>query len=115
MLRARVQPAVYFAPAAALLGVAAAAGVLIGSTALSWETVLRVLGMHLFSLAGEGVSEADDVIVWTIRLPRVLVAALSGASLAAAGAAMQGLFRNPLAEPSVVGVSAGAGLGAVAR
>ena len=113
MLRARVRPAVYFASAAALLGVAAAAGVLIGSTALSWETALRVLGMHLFSLAGEGVSEADDVIVWTIRLPRVLVAALSGASLAAAGAAMQGLFRNPLAEPSVVGVSAGAGLGAV--
>ncbi len=113
-MKARVQPAAYFALAAALLGIAAAAGILVGSTALSWKTILRVLGMHLLSFSAEGVSEADDVIVWTIRLPRVLVAALSGASLAAAGAAMQGLFRNPLAEPSVVGVSAGAGLGAVA-
>lgn len=112
-MRTRIRPAVYFAAAAGLLCVAAAAGVVVGSTALSWQTIARVLGMHLFALSGEGVSEADDVIVWTIRLPRVLVAALSGASLAAAGAAMQGLFRNPLAEPSVVGVSAGAGLGAV--
>ncbi len=112
-MKTRIQPAVYFASAAGLFGVAAVAGILIGSTTLSWETVLRVLGMHLFWFSGEGVSEAEDVIVWTIRLPRVLVAALSGASLAAAGASMQGLFRNPLAEPSVVGVSAGAGLGAV--
>ena len=112
-MRRRVRPAVYFAAAAGLLGAAAAAGVVVGSTALSWETIARVLGMHLLGFSGEGVSEADEVIVWTIRLPRVLVAALSGASLAAAGAAMQGLFRNPLAEPSVVGVSAGAGLGAV--
>ncbi|MFV0275994.1 MAG: FecCD family ABC transporter permease [Parahaliea sp.] len=52
------------------------------------------------------------VIVGHIRLPRVLLAALVGAVLAASGAAMQGLFRNPLADPSLIGVTAGASLGA---
>lgn len=51
-------------------------------------------------------------VLWTIRLPRVLMAALIGAGLGLAGAAMQGLLRNPLAEPGVLGVSATAGLGA---
>jgi iron complex transport system permease protein len=51
-------------------------------------------------------------VLWTIRLPRVLMAALIGAGLGLAGAAMQGLLRNPLAEPGVLGVSASAGLGA---
>lgn len=112
-MKSRLRPTAYFVSVGALLALAAVVGILVGSTTLSWEKILRVLGMHLFSLSGDGISQADDVIVWTIRLPRVFVAALSGASLAAAGAAMQGLFRNPLAEPSVVGVSAGAGLGAV--
>ena len=59
---------------------------------------------------------ADDVattIVWDLRVPRTLVGILVGASLGVAGAAMQGLLRNPLAEPGVVGVSGCAGLGAV--
>ncbi|MCA0043966.1 FecCD family ABC transporter permease [Celeribacter litoreus] len=67
-------------------------------------------------LARFGIGEAslrDLTIVWDIRMPRVLTAALVGASLAVAGAVMQGLFRNPLADPGLVGVSAGAGLGAV--
>ncbi len=51
-------------------------------------------------------------VLWTIRLPRVLMAALIGAGLGLAGATMQGLLRNPLAEPGVLGVSATAGLGA---
>ncbi len=51
-------------------------------------------------------------VLWTIRLPRVAMAALIGAGLGLAGAAMQGLLRNPLAEPGVLGVSATAGLGA---
>ncbi len=51
-------------------------------------------------------------VLWTIRLPRVLMAALVGAGLGLAGATMQGLLRNPLAEPGVLGVSATAGLGA---
>lgn len=54
-----------------------------------------------------------EVVVWDIRLPRVLLALLVGATLGMAGAAMQGLLRNPLAEPGVLGVSSGAALGAV--
>ncbi|ESR23892.1 FecCD family ABC transporter permease [Lutibaculum baratangense] len=54
-----------------------------------------------------------DVILWQIRMPRVLVGAMVGAALAVSGAVMQGLFRNPLADPGLVGISAGASLGAV--
>ena len=51
-------------------------------------------------------------ILWDLRIPRVLLAAVVGAILAVAGALMQGLFRNPLADPSLIGVSAGASVGA---
>lgn len=61
-----------------------------------------------------GLPDAVDTVVWHIRLPRVLAGLLVGAALAAAGAAYQGMFRNPLVSPDVLGVSAGAGLGAVA-
>jgi iron complex transport system permease protein len=60
-----------------------------------------------------GLSHRDAVIIYDIRLPRVLLGALVGAALAVSGALMQGLFRNPLADPAIVGVSAGASLGAV--
>ena len=63
-----------------------------------------------------GSGEAPEVVravFWDIRMPRVLLAALVGASLALAGAGVQGLFRNPLADPALIGVSAGAALGAV--
>ncbi len=59
-------------------------------------------------------SVRDVVILWDIRMPRAVIGALVGASLAVSGAIMQGLFRNPLADPGLVGVSAGAGFGAVA-
>jgi iron complex transport system permease protein len=62
-------------------------------------------------LSGQIVDQAG-VIVGQIRLPRALLAALVGAVLAATGAATQGLFRNPLADPSLIGVTAGASLGA---
>lgn len=61
----------------------------------------------------EETSEVVRAVFWDIRLPRVLLAALVGASLALAGAGVQGLFRNPLADPALIGVSAGAALGAV--
>ncbi|WCR10692.1 iron ABC transporter permease [Paracoccus stylophorae] len=64
--------------------------------------------------AGAGVEPADRVVVMQIRLPRLLTGMLVGASLAVSGAVMQGLFRNPLADPGLLGVSAGAGLGAIA-
>ena len=53
-----------------------------------------------------------DTIIWQIRLPRIVVAGLVGAALAMSGAMYQGLFRNPLADPYLIGVAAGAGLGA---
>ena len=59
------------------------------------------------------ISTVERVVIFDIRLPRSVLGALIGASLAVSGAVMQGLFRNPLADPGIVGVSAGAGLGAV--
>ena len=70
-----------------------------------------VLGGLVQTLGGSADSQAA-VIVGQIRLPRVMLAALVGAVLASSGAAMQGLFRNPLADPSLIGVTAGASLGA---
>jgi len=63
--------------------------------------------------APSGVPLAVETVVWQIRLPRIAAAALIGAALAAAGATYQGLFRNPLVSPDILGVAAGAGLGAV--
>ncbi|MER9656063.1 iron ABC transporter permease [Mesorhizobium sp. M0152] len=60
------------------------------------------------------VNARDHLIVYDIRLPRVILGMLIGAALAVSGAVMQGLFRNPLADPGLIGVSAGASLGAVA-
>ncbi|MBB5702720.1 iron complex transport system permease protein [Ochrobactrum daejeonense] len=62
---------------------------------------------------GAEVFRRDHLIIMEIRLPRVVMGMLIGAGLAVSGAVMQGLFRNPLADPALVGVSTGAGLGAV--
>ena len=64
-------------------------------------------------LRGEQMASRDAIILWQIRLPRTLTGIAVGASLAVSGALMQGLFRNPLADPGIIGVSAGAGLGAI--
>ncbi|WP_339692264.1 iron ABC transporter permease [Celeribacter baekdonensis] len=69
----------------------------------------------LAAKAGIGTASLRDMaIVWDIRMPRMVTGALVGAALAVSGTVMQGLFRNPLADPGLVGVSAGAGFGAVA-
>jgi iron complex transport system permease protein len=73
-------------------------------------SLLEVLGMD----TGADLQAYQRVTVLDIRLPRVLLALLIGAALAQAGAAMQGIFRNPLAEPGLTGVSSGAALAAVA-
>jgi iron complex transport system permease protein len=64
--------------------------------------------------AESGLPAAVETVVWSIRLPRVAAGLLVGAALAAAGATYQGMFRNPLVSPDILGVSAGAGLGALA-
>ncbi|MDQ3458168.1 MAG: iron ABC transporter permease [Deinococcota bacterium] len=91
----------------ALLGVmVVATGV--GSVRLAPALVLTAV-WH--GVTGELVG-SGDTIVWQIRLPRVLLAALVGASLALAGVVYQGIFRNPLADPYLLGVASGAGFGA---
>jgi len=67
---------------------------------------------ELLGFGSAGLSPVDRVIVMEIRAPRIALGALIGAALAVSGALMQGLFRNPLADPGIVGVSAGASLGA---
>ena len=59
-----------------------------------------------------GSESLDSIVLFEIRIPRVLLAAFVGASLGLSGASLQGLFRNPLADPGLIGVSAGAALGA---
>ncbi|WP_433324415.1 FecCD family ABC transporter permease [Spirillospora sp. CA-294931] len=99
---------------AGLLVALAAASVLaisIGSVTLPLGVVWKVVASHL-----TGLGEPDplrDQVVWDIRTPRVLVAALVGAGLSVAGVALQALVRNPLADPYVLGISSGASLGAV--
>ena len=61
------------------------------------------------------LSARDRLIIYDIRLPRVVMGTLVGAALAVSGAVMQGLFRNPLADPGLIGVSAGASLGVPRR
>jgi iron complex transport system permease protein len=76
----------------------------------------RVIGTvlaHVFG-AHTSVSPVDQAIVWNLRLPRVVLAALVGAALSASGTAYQGVLRNSLADPYLLGVAAGAGLGATA-
>jgi len=112
----RISPALFYAAVVPVLLLAVVGGVVVGSTSLEWSTVVQVLVSNLVPgnwIDVGTVARADESIVWLIRLPRVLVAAIVGAGLATAGAMMQSLFRNPLAEPSLTGVGPGAVLGAV--
>lgn len=101
--------------AVALLALLAAllAGIAIGETRLSFEVVAQVLANHLWQ-AGHVLDPIDAGIIWNYRLPRTLVAAACGAGLATCGVILQALLRNPLAEPYLLGLSAGASTGAVA-
>lgn len=69
--------------------------------------------VELWQIARGAGKETLAFIVWQIRLPRTVLVALTGAALSGSGAAYQGLFRNPLADPFLIGVASGAGLGAV--
>jgi iron complex transport system permease protein len=84
-----------------------------GAFTIAPGRVAEILGTRLFGDATT-LDGRDALVVLNIRLPRVLLALLVGAALAVSGALMQGLFRNPLADPGLVGVSAGAGLAAAA-
>ena len=98
---------------AAVLALAILAGVVIGETPLPLSTVAAVLANNLWD-AGYPVDAIDAGIIWSYRLPRTLVAASCGAGLALSGVVLQALVRNALADPYLLGVSAGASTGAVA-
>ncbi|KAB8168518.1 iron chelate uptake ABC transporter family permease subunit [Streptomyces sp. 3MP-14] len=70
--------------------------------------------LHRAGLGGEPLDRVGESVLWDARLPRVVLAVLVGAALGCAGALMQGVFGNPLAEPGVIGISSGAAVGAVA-
>ena len=108
----RVRPGRPLAIALAALVVALAIGVSVGPADLSPATVAEALLVRLPWHPALSVPPIDTTIVWQIRLPRVILGALVGAMLAGGGAAYQGVFRNPLADPYLLGVAAGAGLGA---
>ena len=91
----------------------------LGATALGMLLASALLGsselsmLQAFAALWGGGDETARIIVWEIRLPRALAALGVGMALGASGALMQGLLRNPLAEPGVLGVSASASLGAI--
>lgn len=92
------------------------AGLAIGPASLSVDAILadiasRVPGLHV----GHRLDPLDAAVLWQIRAPRVILGAIVGGTLASAGAGYQAVFRNPLAEPYLLGVAAGAGLGATAE
>nr|WP_313004965.1 iron ABC transporter permease [Pseudomonas sp.] len=94
------------------LSVALIGGVAIGETSIEPSVVLQVLANKLWG-AGHVLDPIDEGIVWNYRLTRALVAAACGAGLATCGVILQSLLRNPLADPYLLGISAGASTGAV--
>lgn len=88
------------------------AALAIGKFPVAPADLLAILGRRLLGLSIP-VPPAAETVITQVRLPRVVAALAVGASLAAAGATFQGLFRNPLVSPDILGVSSGAGLGAV--
>ena len=94
-----------------LLLVVAAGSFAVGITAYPPSTILEVVLAHLSGRAA-AVPRVDDVTIWVVRMPRIVAAVLVGGALAAAGAAYQALFRNPMVSPDLLGASGGAGVGA---
>lgn len=96
----------------ALLLVAVLAGAAIGETSISTQVIMQTLANKLWG-AGYVLDPIDEGIIWNYRLTRAIVAAACGAGLAISGVVLQSLLRNPLADPYLLGISAGASTGAV--
>jgi iron complex transport system permease protein len=112
VVRNRLRPGAV-AWACGALGVATAVGIALGPVGLAPVAVGRELLDRLPWISVEsGLSEREAAVLWQLRVPRVILGGLVGGTLAMAGAAYQGVFRNPLADPYLLGVAAGAGLGA---
>ena len=99
---------------ALLLGITVIVTLAVGSTHITFDTLCHVLLAKLPFIHAEPTWASNiETIIFDIRLPRLLLAGLVGAALAVAGTTYQGLFRNPLADPYLIGVAQGAALGAV--
>ncbi|WP_322822991.1 iron ABC transporter permease [Chloroflexus sp.] len=98
---------------AVVLSVAFLLGVGIGAVAVPPDVVVAILLSKIGVSVETAVSQQQMAVLWNIRLPRVVLGGLVGAALAVSGALLQGIFRNPLADPGLIGVSSGAALGAV--
>src|SRR4030042_1544583 len=99
---------------AIILGIVILATSALGSTDISLGTLFNVLWAKLpFTHIEPTWAISTETIILQIRLPRIFLAGLVGAALAVAGTTYQGLFRNPLADPYLIGVAQGAALGAV--
>lgn len=92
---------------------AVVAGVMVGPISLSPLDIMKSMANRVpFVDIDSGISDRREAILWEIRMPRVVLGVLVGSMLSAAGASYQGVFRNPLADPYLLGAGAGAGLGA---
>ena len=111
--RPRVLAPLWAVAAGALLVLAVGAGVAFGPADIGLADLLRSVGakLHLPGV-NSPLAPTDETILWELRLPRVVLGLLVGGMLGLAGATYQGVFRNPLADPYLLGVAAGAGLGA---
>jgi iron complex transport system permease protein len=99
--------------AATFLVCAVLVGLLVGPVHLGAGAIARAVLSHVPLLhVHSDLSPADDAILWQLRAPRVVLGVLVGGMLALAGASYPGVFRNPLADPYLLGIAAGAGLGA---
>ena len=106
--KARRSPAIVIGALLAVLAIVAVAAATIGAAGIPFHRLMAVAG----SVGDPDLIARDQLVLWSIRLPRIVLASMVGALLAAAGAIMQGLFRNPLADPALVGVSSGGALAA---
>ncbi|MFD0659624.1 FecCD family ABC transporter permease [Thermocatellispora tengchongensis] len=103
--------ALWISAAAALLAAALLAGLLVGAAGIGpGEVLLQAADWLPLVSADSGLTPVERNLLWELRLPRVLLAAVVGGLLAVAGAGYQGVFRNPLADPYLLGAAAGAGL-----
>ena len=102
-------PGIVIAALLVILVVVALIAITIGAAGIPFERLLAALGL---TASDPALIDRDRLVLWSIRLPRIVLACMVGALLATGGTIMQGLFRNPLAEPGLVGVSAGAALAA---
>lgn len=100
-------------PAWLLLALMLVLSVAVGSVFISPVTILELFRMRIMGTAVPEALHPFTTILFTLRLPRTVLMAVTGAALAGSGAAYQGLFRNPLADPYLIGVASGAGLGAI--